>query len=356
MQDGSNDLNIYAGDWWMTNQTMERALSFAGYELNHVWGEGSHNGNQGTSIFPDAMRWLWKDWPKPIVVGISKNQFLKDILIPGEDWELVGEGYKFTEGTTANAAGEIYFQDIPNSKTYVVKPGAKPIALDVHAKRASGTSFGADGNRYVVAGETRQLIRYDARDKETVLADSISGNDLVVAHNGNVYVTVPDGVAKPSKIYLVRPDGQKVVVDEGLKFANGIALTPDQSQLYITESASHWVWIYKIMPDGTLAYKQRYGWLHCPDTDDNAWSDGLKCDTAGRVYVASKLGIQIMDQLGRVNAILPVPSGQISNCCFGGPDYNTLYISCGDKVYRRKLRTQGANNFAVPYKSAVPRL
>ena len=146
------------------------------------------------------------------------------------------------------------------------------------------------------------------------------------------------------------------MVDEGLKFANGIALTPDQTQLYITESASHWVWIYKIMPDGTLAYKQRYGWLHCPDTDDNAWSDGLKCDTAGRVYVASRLGIQVLDQLGRVNAILPVPSGQISNCCFGGPDFNILYISCGDKVYRRKLKTRGANNFAIPYKPSVPRL
>lgn len=328
----------------------------AGYELNHVWGEGGHNGNQGTSIFPEAMRWLWKEWPKPLVAGTSKNQFLKDILLPGEDWELVGGGYTFTEGTAANAAGDVFFQDIPNSKTYIVKQDAKPVALDISSKRSSGTSFGADGSRYVVAGETHQLIRYDVHGKETILADSISGNDLVVTHNGNVYVTVPDGVAKPSKIYLVHPDGRKVVVDEGLKFANGIALTPDQSQLYITESASHWVWIYKIMPDGTLSYKQRYGWLHSPDTDDNAWSDGLKCDTAGRVYVASKIGIQIMDQLGRVNAILPVPSGQVSNCCFGGPEFNILYISCGEKVYRRKLRTRGANNFATPYKSAVPRL
>jgi len=356
LQDGSNDLNIYAGDWWMANQTMERALSFAGYDLNHVWGEGGHNGNQGTSVFPDAMRWLWKDWPKPIVAGSSKNQFLTDILIPGEGWELVGEGYKFTEGTAANAQGDVFFQDIPNSKTYLVKQGGKPVDIGIKAKRASGTSFGADGNRYVVAGETRQLIRYDGGNKETVLADSISGNDLVVAHNGNVYVTVPDGVSKPSKIYLIRPNGEKVLVDEGLRFANGITLTPDQSQLYITESASHWVWIYKIMPDGTLAYKQRYGWLHCPDTEDNAWSDGLKCDTAGRVYTASKLGIQIMDQLGRVNAILPVPSGQVSNCCFGGPDFNTLYISCGDKVYRRRLKTRGANNFAAPFKPVVPRL
>src|SRR5690242_6910906 len=59
MQDGSNDLNIYAGDWWKANESMERALSFSGYEVNHIWGEGGHNGTQGTAFFPDAMRWLW---------------------------------------------------------------------------------------------------------------------------------------------------------------------------------------------------------------------------------------------------------------------------------------------------------
>ena len=65
LQDGSNDLNIYGGDWWMANQEMERAFVFAGYEVNHAWGEGGHDGKQATEVFPDAMRWLWKDWPAP---------------------------------------------------------------------------------------------------------------------------------------------------------------------------------------------------------------------------------------------------------------------------------------------------
>src|SRR3978361_1693211 len=116
-----------------------------------------------------------------------------------------------------------------------------------------------------------------------------------------------------------------MVVDEGIKFANGITLTPDQTQLYVTESATHWVWIYTIKADGTLANKQRFGWLQVPDASENAWPDGIRCDTAGRVYVTSRLGIQILDQLGRVNAIIPVPSGQSSNCCFGGRDFSVLY-------------------------------
>jgi len=358
LQDGANDLNIYGGDWFKANEMMERALTFAGYEVNHVWGEEGHSGNQGTALFPDAMRWLWKDWPKPVTAGASKNQFLSDLLIPGAGWELVGEGYTFTEGTGVNAKGEVFFQDIANSKTYKVGLDGRVVVLPVDAKKASGTGFGTDGKRYTAAGGTRQVLSYDANEKESVIADSIGGNDITVARNGNIYVTAPDGVSKPSKIYLVRPNGEKLVVDEGLKFANGLTLSPDQQQLYVTESASHWVWIYTILPNGTLTNKQHYGWLQVLDTEENAWSDGLRCDTAGRIFVASKLGLQVLDQLGRVNAILPVPpsNNQVSNCCFGGADFNILYITAGDKVFRRRLKTKGVNLFEATHKPANPRL
>ena len=186
LQDGSNDLNIYGGDWFKANESMERALTFAGYEVNHVWGEGGHNGNHGTAIFPQVMRWLWRDWPKPVAKGNSNNQFLRDLLIPGEDWELVGQGYQFTEGTAANAKGEVYYQDIPNSKTYKVDVDKKMVTLNIDAKKASGTCFGPDGKRYTVSGSNKQLLSYDANEKETVVADSIAGNDVVVAKNGNI--------------------------------------------------------------------------------------------------------------------------------------------------------------------------
>ncbi|MDO6429272.1 SMP-30/gluconolactonase/LRE family protein [Flavitalea sp. BT771] len=355
LQDGSNDNNHYGGDWWKANEMMERALTFAGYEVKHVWGEGGHSGAQGISLFPDAMRWLWKDWPAPVAAGQSKNQVLNDILIPGEGWELVGQGYNFTEGTATNATGDVFFQDIPNGKTYRVGADGKPILLAIDSKKASGTCFGPDGRRYTCTG-SHEILSYSPAGDVALVADSIAGNDLVMAHNGNLYVTSPNGSEKPGKIILVTPKGEKRVVDEGIKFPNGAAFTPDQTQLYVTESASHWVWVYTIMPDGSLANKQRFGWLHVPDTQENAWPDGLKCDTAGRVYTTSRMGVQILDQIGRVNAILPVPSGQASNVCFGGSAFNILYVTCSDKVYRRKLKTRGANPFEAPYKPVTPRL
>ncbi|MBS1566336.1 MAG: SMP-30/gluconolactonase/LRE family protein, partial [Bacteroidetes bacterium] len=326
LQDGTNDLNIYGGDWWKANETMERALTFAGYELKHIWGEGGHNGQQGNAVFPEAMRWLWKDWPAPVTKGAGKNQMLNDILLPGEDWQVVAEGLGFSEGTAANAAGEVFFQDIPNSKTYKIGLDGKMTVLPLDARRASGTCFGPDGKRYVVAGQDKKIMAYDVQGKATVIADTLAGNDLVLAANGNIYVTNPDGNERPGRLWLIRPGGERVEVDRGLRYPNGIALTPDQTQLYVTESTSHWVWLYTIKPDGTLANKQRYGWLHVPDTEDNAWSDGLKCDRDGRVYVTTRIGLQILDQAGRVNAILPLPNGA-SNCCFGGPGFNTLYVS-----------------------------
>lgn len=351
LQDGSNDLNIYGGDWWMANQMMERALIYAGYAVKVQWGEGGHNAKHGTAVFPNAMRWLWKNYPKKITPTYkNRNQYLNDILIENQGWELVGEGYTFTEGTVSNSLGEVFFQDIPKSKTYKIGLNGKVQTLNIDAKNASGTAIGTDGMRYTVSGSSKKVFRYDENNKETVFADSVAGNDIVIAKNGNIYITSPNDVDKPSKLILIRPNGEKLVVDEGLKFANGLTLSPDQTQLYVTESATHWVWIYQIQADGKLTNKQRYGWLHGQDVDGVAWADGLKCDKDGKIYVTTNLGIQILDQLGRVNAIIPIPSKGSSNLCFGGKDFDTMYVTAIDKVYRRKFKTRGVNTFENPFK------
>jgi sugar lactone lactonase YvrE/predicted alpha/beta superfamily hydrolase len=358
MQDGSNDLNIYGGDWWMANQTMERALTFAGYEVQHVWAEGAHNGRHATSIFPDAMRWLWKDWPQPVKTGQSKNNTLDAILIPGDNWQLVGEGYRFTEGPAANAKGEIFFNDVPNSKTYKVGLDGKVGLFIGDSKRGNGQAFGPDGRLFAVAGGEQKILAYDGDGKVAVIAEGFAGNDLVVAGNGNIYATNPpsNNGNDPSKVWLIKPNGEKKEVDTGLRYANGVTLSPDQTLLYVNDYRSHWVYSYRILPDGSLTFKQRYYWLHEPDTADESGADGMRVDRDGRLYVATRLGIQVCDQAGRVNCILPTPNGRVSNVSFGGENFDTLFATCGDKVYKRKLKVKGANAWAPPLKPAAPRL
>src|SRR5205807_8636564 len=115
--------------------------------------------------------------------------------------------------------------------------------------------------------------------------------------------------------------GDKRVVDTGLKFANGVTLSPDQSLLYVSDTGTHWVYSYQIRPDGSLAYKQRYYHLHVPDTADDSGADGMRVDRDGRLYVATRMGIKVCDQPGRVNCIIPTPNGKVANLSFGGANF-----------------------------------
>jgi gluconolactonase len=356
LEDGSGDLNIYGGDWWMANQEMERALIFAGYEVNHAWGTGGHNGQHATQLFPDAMRWLWKDHPAPVKAGAGSQQ-LREILIPGEGWNLVADGYRFTEGPIANARGEVFFNDIPNSKAYKIGLDGKVSLFASDTKAANGQAFGPDGRLYAVAAGASAVVAYDESGHQTVIADGIRGNDLVVRHDGGIYATNPSREGpEPSRVWYISPKGEKKEVDTGLKFTNGIALSPDQSLLYVAEFRSHWVWSYQIQPDATLKYKQKFYHLHVPDNADEAAADGIRVDRDGRLYVATNMGIQVCDQAGRVNAIIPTPNGRVANLCFGGEAMDTIFATCGDKVYKRKVKTRGVHPFEAPIKPATPRL
>jgi enterochelin esterase-like enzyme len=64
LQDGSNDLDNLHGSWPLANQDMAAALKFMGYDHTFVLGDGGHSGKHGGAIFPDTLRWLWRDWPK----------------------------------------------------------------------------------------------------------------------------------------------------------------------------------------------------------------------------------------------------------------------------------------------------
>ena len=354
LQDGDHDLNIYGGDWWMANQEMERALIFAGYEVKHDWGTGGHSGQHATQIFPDAMRWLWKDWPKPIKAGAGSEQ-LQQILIPGEDWKLVAEGYRFTEGPAPNERGEVFFNDIPNSKAYKIDLDGKVSPWVSDTRQANGQAFGPDGRLYAAAAN--EVLAYDESGKPTVVAEGFHGNDLVVRHDGGIYVTNPvRGRTEPSRIWYISPKGEKRVVDGGVNSPNGIALSPDQTLLYVADFASHWIYSYQVQPDGSLANKQKFYHLHVPDTAEDAGADGMRVDRQGRLYVATRMGIQVCDQPGRVAAIIPTPNGRVANLCFGGPEFDMLYATCGDRVYRRKVKTRGANAYQAPIKPPTPRL
>jgi sugar lactone lactonase YvrE/enterochelin esterase-like enzyme len=356
LQDGSNDLNIYGGDWWMANQMMERALTFAGYEVQHVWGDGGHNGQQGTAIFPDAMRWLWKDWPEPVKSGRSRNTFLNQILLPGEEWRPAAESTTAPGSLASNARGELFFADASGGKIVRLPPnsgGALPLK---NGKGAAAAAFGPDGRLYTALRGGKVVVS-DETGKVTTLAGGIRASALVVAASGNLYAAEPDrNGAASSKLWLILPNGRKRLVDTGPFSAGGVTLSPDQTLLYVADRRSHWVHSYQIQPDGSLQHRQQYYWLHVPDTSDVSDAGAMCVDRDGRLYVATNLGIQVCDQAGRVNCILPLPGGAVTGLCFGGENGATLYAAGGGKLYQRKLAVRGAHAWAAPTRPAPPRL
>jgi sugar lactone lactonase YvrE len=105
-----------------------------------------------------------------------------------------------------------------------------------------------------------------------------------------------------------------------------------------------------VQPDGSLKDKQQFYWLHMTDIPNNSGAEDLAVDTHGNLYVATRLGIQICDQNGRVRAILPLPtpSGSVRSLCFGGKDFDVLYVTDGSHVFSRRLKLPGFAPWAAP--------
>ncbi len=355
LQDGRNDLNNYTGSWFIANQDMQAALEYAGYDVRHAWGDGEHNSRHATELFPEAVTWLWRDWPAPIKAnpdGKSKQDVFQ-VLTPGEDWQLVSEGHRGTDGPAVNARGELFFSDPSNNKIFKVGVDGKTTVFAENTNGANGMMFGPDGKLYTGATRTRQIVAYDADAKMTVVAENALVNDLAINAKGDIYYS--DSPAK--RIWLLPKGGVARVVDEGIDSPNGVLFSPDQSLLYVSDYTGGLSWAFQIAADGSLAHKQRYFYVHMPDAATRSSSDGMAVDADGRVYIATGLGVQVFDQIGKCHAIIPAPNrAALSNVEFAGANFDELYVTNGDKVFKRKTKVKGVLSWRPPVKPAPPRL
>jgi enterochelin esterase-like enzyme/sugar lactone lactonase YvrE len=355
LQDGTSDLNNYVGNWFLANQELLSSLDMAGYDVAYNWGTGAHNSQHGGAILPEALRWLWRSPAVPIGPGQpSRLPVMNTVLLPDQEWQLVSQGHKFTEGLTANAKGEVFFVEIPGEQIFKVGLDGKVTLFKDKSGRVSGLRIGPDGRLYAAQGGTKRIVAYDlATGAESVIAEDVPSNDLAIGSNGNIYVT-----DFPNKqVWLVTPAGDKRVVDTGLLRPNGITLSPDQTLLLVADSGSQFVYSFHIQSDGSLANKQPFYHLNLVEGAVDSGADGIAVDRNGTLYVTSRIGLQVADQAGKVNSIVSKPQpGPLSNVGFGGPDFDELYVTIGDKVFKRKVRQKGLLNFQEPITPAPPRL
>jgi sugar lactone lactonase YvrE len=277
----------------------------------------------------------------------AENDALAAVLVDGEEWQVVAEGLGFADGPSCDADGNFYFSDLKGKPpaVYKVTPDGKRSTV-VEAGR-SGTKFGADGRLYACGGG--KVVAYDlaAGAKESVLAEGLQPNDLAVTHKGYVYITE---TGKKQVTFLDPKTGEKRAADVGINKPNGITLSPDQKTLLVSDYGGVNVWTFAIGADGKLTDKKPAMTMKAPaNKPDNAGGDGMTTDTAGRYYVTTALGVQVFSPAGELLGVLPKPKeGPLTSCGFAGKDLAYLYVTCGDKVYRRMTKATGVLFFRPP--------
>ena len=109
------------------------------------------------------------------------------------------------------------------------------------------------------------------------------------------------------------------------------------------------LWAFRVETDGSLKFKQPYFTMQLQRGLTESAADGMKVDAAGRMYVATRLGLQVFDPQGRLSGVIAKPQiAWLANVVFAGPNLDTLYVTCTNKVFKRKTKVTGLRYFDPP--------
>lgn len=178
-------------------------------------------------------------------------------------------------------------------------------------------------------------------------------HDLVISRRSHLYFTEP---AKTQVALVDLTNKALRAVDSGIAAPKGIALSPDQGTLVVSDHRGAHVWFFRVEEDGSLSAKTPCATMRRaidaeapgrhhepPPLKEASGGDGMISDLAGRFYVATSLGVQIFDSTGRECGLLPKPHPEkpLTSCTLAGPGRAFLYIAHGDRIYRRPVKATG---------------
>jgi gluconolactonase len=258
----------------------------------------------------------------------------------------VTTGCAFTEGPVWSREGFLLFTDIRRNRIECWKPGDGAGAYRENSQGANGLTFDLDGYLLACEGGARRVTRTVERGEIQTLASRYEGkrlnspNDIVVSKTGRIYFTDPPfAVSEASReldfagVYSIGLDGSLRLENREMNRPNGLAFSPDESVLYVDDSADKLVKDYPVEVDGKLGEPKVFGSL------DGFGADGMKVDRAGNVYATGPRGVWIWDAQGNWVGLLETPETP-SNCAFG-EDGKTLFITARTSVYKVRTKIEG---------------
>lgn len=267
---------------------------------------------------------------------------------------------QFVEGPVwLPAEGALIFSDIPRGELLRWTPSGG-VELYRRCANPNGNALSLDGSLLTCLHGSRSLIRWNDDGEQTVLADRFGGsrlnspNDLAVQSDGTLWFTDPpwglDGQRDGKElgghwVFRRDPNGTLTVVLRDRAMPNGIALSLDETRLYVADTGGH-----PSHPDPTVRDVAATVTAWAIDeakqlSGEPLWiaetrCDGMCVDERGNIYATGKSGITILSPSGEMIAEIAVPE-QPANVCFGGAAGRTLFVTARTSLYAVDMDVAG---------------
>jgi gluconolactonase len=267
-------------------------------------------------------------------------------------------GCRWAEGPAYFPAGRyLVFSDIPNDRMLRYDETSGTVSVFRQPSGyANGHTVDRQGRLVSCEHGNRRVTRTEHDGTLTVLADRLDGkrlnspNDVVEHSDGSIWFTDPsygidtdyEGQQAPSEIgachvYRIAPDtGEVRIVADDFERPNGLAFSIDERQLYIADTRHRHIRRFDVSEIGTLSGGQVFA------TCDSGTFDGLRLDSAGRVWAAAGDGVHCFHpDDGTLLGKLHVPE-VVANLTFGGAQRNHLYVTATTSLYALRVNFTGA--------------
>lgn len=313
--------------------------------------------------------------PAPGSYGMVRRQnvALDDLVEANAMVEQIGWGYSWAEGPVwVKDGGYLLFSDPRTNTIYKWTAGAPPVEFmkpsgyagkpdpALREPGSNGLAIDASGALIMADSGSRALAKVDLKTKaKSFLVDKYDGkrlnspNDLCIAKSGAIFFTDPpfglaEGDTSPVKelafsgVYRFDPNGTLTLLDKELARPNGIALSPDESTLYVTNSdkTRPILKAYSLDTNGQVLGSSvlfDFTAMYRPEVKGNP--DGIKVDQDGNLFVAGPGGILVLSKEGKLLGLINVTGRASPNCAFG-EDGSTLFICATDIMAKVKLNTR----------------
>ncbi len=259
--------------------------------------------------------------------------------------KLITDQFTFTEGPTWHKDGYLLFSDIPESKIYRFNENDGVSVWRSETGQSNGLAFDRMGNLLACEHANRRVSMTDPKGAIIPVVEQYNGkrlnspNDCIVRSDGVIYFTDPPyGIEEHQKelsfngVFRVTPGETPVLLSEDFNKPNGLALNPDETEIYIADTEKELVMIYRVSPNGDISDGRVFAPVGRPD--------GMKVDINGCLYVASTEGVVIFDPAGNRIETVQLPQ-RPANLAFGGYDYKTLFIAARTGLYQLRSTTSG---------------